>query len=122
MCDGRVLYHAYVKKTAEEVKTLEQKKVEREKLRKRRRVEQEANVKRKAREKEIKADAERARQGKSKKKSSAVDEFGNVRDVEGEAEDDAKWAAAFEREEKEWQEGDVYDERSGKTKRKRHGD
>jgi hypothetical protein len=75
-------------------------------------------VKRKAREKELKADAERARQGKEKKKkktdASNLDAYGNPRDVDGEAEDDAKWAAAFEREEREWQEGDVYDERTGK--------
>lgn len=114
MCEGRVLYHAYVKKSAEEVKTLEQKKAEREKLRKKRRVEQEANVKRKAREKEARADAERARQGKpAKRKADSLDEYGNPRDLDGEADDDAKWAAAFEKEEREWREGDEYDEKSG---------
>ena len=117
MCDGRVLYHAYVQKSADEIKTLEQKKAEREKLRKRRRLEQEQNVKRKAREKELKADAERARQGKEKKKKKTdpdLDAYGNPRAAAGEAAAAAKWVAAFEREEREWQEGDVFDERTGK--------
>ena len=130
MCDGRVLYHAYVKKTADEIKTLEQKKADREKLRKKRRLEQEANVKRKNREKEARADAERERQGKPGKKKSPLDEYGNERDLEGEKEDDAKWAAAFEKEEREWREGDEYDAKTKsivaagarRSKRPRRGD
>lgn len=51
-----------------------------------------------------------------------MDEFGNVCDVEGEVEDDVKWVVVFECEEKEWREGDVYDERFGKIKRKCYGD
>ena len=66
------------------------------------------------REKEARAEAERARQGKAaKKKPDSFDEYGNQRDLEGEADDDAKWAAAFEKEEREWREGDEYDENSG---------
>ena len=109
MCDGRVLYHAYVKKSADEIKTLEQKKTEREKLRKQRRLEQETNVKRKARDKEMKADAERQRQGKSKKKPSNQDEYKNEYDREAEEADERKWQEAFKKEEKEWQEGDTYE-------------
>lgn len=117
MCDGRVLYHAYVEKTPEEIKTLEQKKVEREKLRKKRRLEQEANVKRKARDKELKAEAERLRQGKKAKKSTnKSDDFANARDADGDAEDDRRWAEAFAKEEKEWQEGDVYEEKKKSRK------
>jgi len=120
MCDGRVLYHAYVKKTADEIKTLEQKKAEREKLRKQRRIEQELNVKRKARDKDMKADAERQRQGKSKKKSSdAVDEFKNDYDREGDAADEKRWQEAFKKEEKEWQEGETYEAQKKKPRKSR---
>ena len=51
MCEGRVLYHAYVDKTEDEVKELETRVVDKEALRKRRREEQERNVAKKAKEK-----------------------------------------------------------------------
>jgi ribosome biogenesis protein SSF1/2 len=51
MCEGRVLYHAYVDKTEDEVKELETRAVDKEALRKRRREEQERNVAKKAKEK-----------------------------------------------------------------------
>ena len=51
MCEGRVLYHAYVDKTEGEVKELESRAVDKEATRKRRREEQERNVAKKAKEK-----------------------------------------------------------------------
>ena len=55
MCEGRVLYHAYVNKTEDEVVALEQRKVDADALRKKRKEEQEANVRRKEKEKAEKA-------------------------------------------------------------------
>ena len=43
-----------------------------------------------------------------------LDAYGNPRAAAGEAAAAAKWVAAFEREERDWQEGDVFDERTGK--------
>ena len=68
MCEGRVLYHAYVQKTEEEVLELEQKKVDKEALRKKRREEQEANVRRKAKEAAEKAAIEEEMAGLGRKK------------------------------------------------------
>ena len=68
MCEGRVLYHAYVQKTEEEVVELEQKKVDKEALRKKRREEQEANVRRKAKEAAEKAAIEEEMAGRKKRK------------------------------------------------------
>jgi|TARA_B100001142_G_scaffold34004_1_gene30133 hypothetical protein len=68
MCEGRVLYHAYVKKTEEEVLELENKAVTKEALRKRRREEQEANVRRKEREAKEKAAMEEELAGMKKRK------------------------------------------------------
>ena len=68
MCEGRVLYHAYVKKTEEEVVALEKKKVDKEALRKKRREEQEANVRRKEKEKAERAKIEEEMTGRKKRK------------------------------------------------------
>ena len=68
MCEGRVLYHAYVKKTEEEVVALEKKKVDKDALRKKRREEQEANVRRKEKEKAERAKIEEEMTGRKKRK------------------------------------------------------
>ena len=68
MCEGRVLYHAYVNKTEQEVVELEQKKVDKEALRKKRREEQEANVRRKAKEAAEKVAIEEEMAGRKKRK------------------------------------------------------
>ena len=76
MCEGRVLYHAYVQKTEEEVVALEKKKVDKEALRKKRREEQEANVRRKEKEAKEKAAYEEAMAGRKKRKRKQTkDEF-----------------------------------------------
>ena len=49
-CEGRVLFHQYVEKTIEEVKTQEELRAQKEQLKIKRRKEQEENVKRKERE------------------------------------------------------------------------
>jgi len=64
---GDVMYHAYIKKSASEVKK-QRAKIEREALeKKRRREEQEANVERKKREKEEKREAKRQRKEEREK-------------------------------------------------------
>ena len=68
MCEGRVLYHAYVHKTEEEVVELEQKKVDKEALRRKRREEQEANVRRKTKDAAEKAAIEEEFAGRKKRK------------------------------------------------------
>jgi ribosome biogenesis protein SSF1/2 len=68
MCEGRVLYHAYVNKTEEEVVALERKKVDAEALRKKRKEEQEANVRRKEKEKAEKAAIAEEMAGRKKRK------------------------------------------------------
>jgi ribosome biogenesis protein SSF1/2 len=68
MCEGRVLYHAYVNKTEEEVLALEQKKVDADALREKRREEQEANVRRKEKEKAEKLKLEEELAGRKKRK------------------------------------------------------
>ena len=68
MCEGRVLYHAYVNKTEEEVLALERKKVDAEALRKKRKEEQEANVRRKEKEKAEKAAIAEEMAGRKKRK------------------------------------------------------
>jgi len=52
VCSGEVLYHKYVKKSAEEIKKLKKKKLKEAKEKEKRRKEQEKNVERKAQEKE----------------------------------------------------------------------
>ncbi|VDP09348.1 unnamed protein product [Soboliphyme baturini] len=47
MCDGSVLYHAYIKKTPEEIAEIEERRAKKKKLKEQRRIEQELNVKRK---------------------------------------------------------------------------
>lgn len=68
MCEGRVLYHAYVNKTEEEVLALERKKVDADALRKKRKEEQEANVRRKEKEKAEKAAIAEEMAGRKKRK------------------------------------------------------
>lgn len=68
MCEGRVLYHAYVRKSEEEVVELERKRVDKEALRKKRREEQEANVRRKTKEAAEKAAIEEEFAGRKKRK------------------------------------------------------
>ena len=68
MCEGRVLYHAYVNKTEDEVVALEQRKVDADALRKKRKEEQEANVRRKEKEKAEKAALEEEMAGRKKRK------------------------------------------------------
>ena len=51
-CEGRVLFHQYVEKTIEEVKTQEELRAQKEQLKIKRRKEQEENVKRKERDME----------------------------------------------------------------------
>ena len=70
---GDVMYHAYIKKSASEVKK-QRAKIEREALeKKRRREEQEANVERKKREKEEKREAKKQR--KEEREKAAMEEL-----------------------------------------------
>tara|TARA_B110000977_G_C11089844_1_gene496318 strand:- start:6072 stop:7634 length:1563 start_codon:yes stop_codon:yes gene_type:complete len=68
MCEGRVLYHAYVNKTEEEVVALEQRKVDKDALRKKRKEEQEQNVRRKEKEKAEKIALQEELAGRKKRK------------------------------------------------------
>jgi hypothetical protein len=68
MCEGRVLYHAYVQKTEDEVVALEQKKVDSDALRKSRKEEQEQNVRRKEKEKTEKLALAEELAGRKKRK------------------------------------------------------
>jgi len=68
MCEGRVLYHAYVHKTEEEVVALEEQTVNKEALRRTRREEQESNVRRKAKDTAEKAAIEEEFAGRKKRK------------------------------------------------------
>ena len=108
-CEGRVLFHQYVEKTIEEVKTQEELRAQKEQLKIKRRKEQEENVKRKEREKERKereTPKKRPRRPREKKKDDE--------------EDDDDWP---EEPEKEYKEGDVYegDEKKKKKKKKTSG-
>ena len=84
MCEGRVLYHAYVDKTEDEVKELETRAVDKETLRKRRREEQERNVAKKAKEK--------AEKEKIEEEMAALGARKRKRDKKKEKEKDAKIA------------------------------
>ena len=84
MCEGRVLYHAYVDKTEDEVKELETRAVDKEALRKRRREEQERNVAKKAKEK--------AEKEKIEEEMAALGARKRKRDKKKEKEKDAKIA------------------------------
>jgi ribosome biogenesis protein SSF1/2 len=74
MCEGRVLYHAYVHKTEAEVMELEQKTVDKEALRKKRREEQEGNVRRKAKDTAEKAAIEEEMVGRKRKREKRKDD------------------------------------------------
>ena len=104
-CEGRVLFHQYVEKTIEEVKTQEELRAQKEQLKIKRRKEQEENVKRKEREKERKereTPKKRPRRLREKKKDDE--------------EDDDDWP---EEPEKEYKEGDVYEGDEKKKKKKK---
>eukprot|EP00227_Mantoniella_beaufortii_P007604 CAMPEP_0197592628 /NCGR_PEP_ID=MMETSP1326-20131121/15198_1 /TAXON_ID=1155430 /ORGANISM="Genus nov. species nov., Strain RCC2288" /LENGTH=382 /DNA_ID=CAMNT_0043158349 /DNA_START=281 /DNA_END=1426 /DNA_ORIENTATION=- len=71
MCEGRVLYHAYVSKTEEEVVEQEQKQVDKDALRKRRKEDQDANVRRKEKEAAETLAIREEQAGRKKRKRSA---------------------------------------------------
>ena len=97
-CEGRVLFHQYVEKTVEEVKTQDELRAQKEQLKTKRRKEQEENVKRKEREKPKKRPRLREKN-----------------DEEKNGDDD--WP---EEPAKEYKEGDVY-EGDNKNKSKKKG-
>ena len=78
MCEGRVLFHAHVRKTEEEIVAQEKTVADKEALRKKRREEQEANVRRKEKEAAEKARMEEemggARKSKRKRAGTKGDE------------------------------------------------
>ena len=78
MCEGRVLFHAHVRKTEEEIVAQEKTVADKEALRKKRREEQEANVRRKEKEAAEKARIEEemggARKSKRKRAGTKGDE------------------------------------------------
>jgi ribosome biogenesis protein SSF1/2 len=78
MCEGRVLFHAHVRKTEEEIVAQEKTVADKEALRKKRREEQEANVRRKEKETAEKARMEEemggARKSKRKRAGTKGDE------------------------------------------------
>lgn len=73
--DGNVMYHAHIKKSAEEVKAIQQKAEKKVLLKKQRREEQERNVERKRKAKEEKRDAKRKR--KEEREQSELDQLRN---------------------------------------------
>jgi len=103
-CEGRVLFHQYVEKTVEEVKTQEELRAQKEQLKTKRRKEQEENVKRKEREKERKEREKPKKRPRLRK--------------ENENDDDDDWP---EEPEKEYKEGDVYEEKKKKKSKKKGG-
>ena len=103
-CEGRVLFHQYVEKTVEEVKTQDELRAQKEQLKTKRRKEQEENVKRKEREKERK---EREKPKKRPRLREKNDEEKNGND---------DWP---EEPAKEYKEGDVYEgDKKNKSKKK----
>jgi ribosome biogenesis protein SSF1/2 len=67
LCDGKVLYHRYESRTAEEVAAKDSEIEEKKKIKDERRKEQEANVKRKQAAKKMKEDAKKAKKDSKKK-------------------------------------------------------
>ena len=103
-CEGRVLFHQYVEKTIEEVKTQEELRAQKEQLKIKRRKEQEENVKRKEREKERKERETPKKRPRLREKN----------DDEKNGDDD--WP---EEPAKEYKEGDVYEGDEKKKKKKK---
>lgn len=58
LCDGEVLYHSHVSKTAEQVEELRKRTIDKKRLKEERKREQEANVQRKKAEKTERIDEE----------------------------------------------------------------
>ena len=106
---GDVMYHAYIKKSASEVKK-QRAKIEREALeKKRRREEQEANVERKKREKEEKREAKKQR--KEEREKAAMEELrrgggGDFDDEDDESESESGGSDGEEQEEQSDQSDD----------------
>lgn len=85
LCSGAIMFHEYVKKTADEIAELKDSKEERETLRKQRRAEQEANVRKKEVLKQTQSARSKAGQ-KDKNPEEGADLAVNDDDV-----DDADW-------------------------------
>jgi ribosome biogenesis protein SSF1/2 len=84
--DGNVMFHAFVHKTAEEAKEIQQKVEQKAILKKQRRGEQDRNVERKQKVQEEKRDAKRQR--KQEREESALDELRRKEDEESDDDDD----------------------------------
>ena len=84
--DGNVMYHAYVTKTPEEVKELQEKKEQEVQLKQQRRIVQEQNVERKRKAQEEKRDAKRNR--KEEREKAVVKELRNSQDPDKDSDGD----------------------------------
>jgi len=110
-CEGRVLFHQYVEKTVDEVKTQEQLRAEKEQLKVKRRKEQEENVKRKEREEE-------------RKKRENPKKRPRIRpDIKDKDDENERWPDEDDddKKEREYKEGDVYEGGDKKKSKKRGG-
>ena len=110
-CEGRVLFHQYVEKTVDEVKTQEQLRAEKEQLKVKRRKEQEENVKRKEREEE-------------RKKRENPRKRPRIRpDIKDKDDENERWPDEDDddKKEREYKEGDVYEGGDKKKSKKRGG-
>ena len=87
--EGNVMFHAFVQKTPEEAKEIQERKEVEARLKKERREEQERNVERKRKKKEEKREAKRLR--KKERNDAALDELRRKEEIELEDdnEDDA---------------------------------
>ncbi|CAK4681848.1 hypothetical protein LEN26_009325 [Aphanomyces euteiches] len=81
VCDGDVLYHAYVQKTPEEAAKLKAKKDMANALKRKRREEQEANVAKKNEEKEAKKQAKANKKSDVENKRRQLMQYANTEDV-----------------------------------------
>ena len=91
LCEGDVLYHAFVTKTPEEVAEAKKKRQDAESLRLSRRAEQEANVSRKQAAKEEKKAAKKARREERERQKSLTEDgesWAGAREDDGEEEEE----------------------------------
>lgn len=96
MCSGEVLFHEFVKKTAEEIRELKRQKEEKRKLKERRKKQQQENVKKKEKEKAL----NKARSIEGQMKKQKLEKQDEEADAEGDVamtaddvmdSDDADW-------------------------------